>query len=143
MRHYLNIFISLFTLLLGIFACSETGQNPSDVDITLPDSNLTYIDDMRPFFIAKCASRSGCHSFIDQEGGLHFNDYPSIRNHIVKTEFCNEPLVIPGDGDNSILYKILLIDGECGLLRMPEDGPYLNQNNTNGVKIWIDEGLKQ
>jgi len=129
-------------LLILISACSETGQDPSDVDIKLPDSNLTYNDDMRPFFITKCASRSSCHSFSDQAGGLHFNDYLSIRSHVVNTEFCNEQLVIPGDGNNSILYRILLIDGECGLPRMPIDGPpYLNQNNTNGVKTWIDEGL--
>ena len=130
-------------LLIGISSCSDTGQNPADVDITLPDSNLTFIEDMRPFFIAKCASRSGCHSFSDQAGGLDLTDYQAIISHTVFTDFGNEQLVIQGDGNSSFLYRILLNDGEGGRPRMPLDGPpYLNQNNTNGVKIWINEGLR-
>lgn len=50
------------------------------------------------------------------------------------------PLVFSGDGENSILYQILLTD-VLGRPRMPLDGPYLNTNNSNGVKTWIDEGL--
>lgn len=48
-------------------------------------------------------------------------------------------LITPGSGAGSFLYQILLTD-IAGRQRMPRGGPYLNNNNIEGVRIWIDEG---
>ena len=138
---YCSILFTIFLLLLGISSCADSGKDPADIEITLPDSNLAYFDHIRPLFISKCASQSGCHDLIDQAAGLDLTDYTTIRSHTVYTEFGSEQLVISGNGTASFLYRILL-DNQGGRLRMPLSGPpYLNQNNTDGVKTWIDEGL--
>ncbi len=134
------LLISFSVIILAVIgACKDTGTNPEDQVFILPDSNLTYIDHIRPMFVAKCASQSGCHSSTDPAGGLDLTYYYAIINHYVTG---NIPLVIDGNGGNSALYRILLA-AYLDKPRMPLDGPYLNTNNCNGVKIWIDEGLNQ
>jgi hypothetical protein len=138
---YYCVLFTIFLLLLGISSCADSGKDPADIEITLPDSNLTYFEDILRLFRAKCASQSGCHDFNDQAAGLDLTDYTTIIRHPVYTDFGSEPLVISGNGAASFLYRILL-DNEGGRPRMPLSGPpYLNQNNTDGVKTWIDEGL--
>jgi len=136
-KKYIWFFLLVAVGLAVITACKDNGTNPEDQVFVLPDSNITYIDHIQPMFIAKCASQSGCHSTADQEGGLNLTDYQAIRLHVVNGSI---PLVIDGDGKNSPLYLILL-SPYLGRRRMPPEGPYLNTNNSNGVKIWIDEGL--
>ncbi len=130
------IFLSA-SLLVIISTCQDNGTNPEDRVFVLPDSNLTYAKNIQDLLVAKCTSRSGCHSTSDQAGGLDLTNYYAIINHYING---NIPLVINGDGENSALYRILLA-AYLDKPRMPLDGPYLNTNNSNGVKIWIDEGL--
>jgi hypothetical protein len=133
-KKYSLLILFLAGVLIIISACRD---EPKDQEFVLPDSNLKYIDHIRPMFVAKCASYNGCHSVTDQAGGLDLTNYYAIINHYIDVSI---PLVINGDGENSALYRILLaayLDNP----RMPLDGPYLNTNNSNGVKIWIDEGL--
>jgi len=47
-----------------------------------------------------------------------------------------------GDGEASYLYRVL-ISTVPGTTRMPKNLPILSANNTNAVKVWIDEGLKE
>ena len=137
MKKYLIFLYSIIYLLVAFTACKDKGTNPEDQVIILPPGDLTYIENIRPLFVAKCASRSGCHSTTDQAGGLDLTDYQSIRQHLLNGTI---PLVIDGDGEHSVLYEILLAS-YLGRPRMPLDGPYLDTNNTNGVKRWIDGGL--
>jgi len=102
--------------------------------------HLTYINDIGPLFLAKCGTNSGCHNPIDKAGGLDITNYQAIILHRVDTEFGNVNLVIPGSGESSFLYQVLF-QNFLYTPRMPLDGPYLNSNNTNGVKVWIDEGV--
>ena len=132
----LSIFIFL-TLIA--YACSDNGNNPQDKEFVLPDSNLTYVDDIGPLFLAKCGSNSGCHNPTDKAGGLDITNYQAILFHQVQTEFGTVNLLIPGNGDGSFLYQVLL-QNFIETPRMPFNGPYLNANNTNGVNTWIDEG---
>jgi hypothetical protein len=131
------ILLAVLFFLAVLNTCKDNGTNPENTEFVLPDSNLTYLDHIRPMFVAKCASRSGCHSNTDLAGGLDLTDYQAIRLHWVNV---TTPLVIDGDGANSYLYRVLL-PTDIGTPRMPLDGPYLNNNNTNGIKVWIDEGL--
>lgn len=115
-----------------VIACKESTK--SEEEIVLPESNLTYFKHMQKLFNVKCAT-PGCHNYLDQQGGLDMTDYTSIMTHTVEGEL----IVIPEHGEQSFLYRIL-IENYKGRLRMPYNGPYLNSNNTNGVKVWIDEG---
>ena len=113
-------------------ACKESTK--SEEEIVLPESNLTFFKHMQKLFNVKCAT-PGCHNYLDQKGDLDMTDYTVIMTKTV----LGEPIVKPEDGENSFLYRIL-IENYKGQLRMPLNGPYLNSNNTNGVKVWIDEG---
>ncbi len=139
-RFYLIPAVVLVVLTIISYACKDSGNDPQDKEFVLPDSNLTYIDDIGPLFLAKCGSNSGCHNPIDKAGGLDITNYQAIILHRVDTEFGNVNLVIPGTGEGSFLYQVLF-QNFLNTPRMPKDGPYLNTNNTNGVKTWIDEGV--
>lgn len=139
-RFYLIPVIVLIVLTIISYACKDSGTDPQDKEFVLPDSNLTYIDDIGPLFLAKCGTNSGCHNPIDKAGGLDITNYQAIILHRVDTEFGNVNLVIPGSGESSFLYQVLF-QNFLYTPRMPLDGPYLNSNNTNGVKVWIDEGV--
>jgi len=130
---YIFIFI-LTSTLLPLFSCKESTEGENK-EIELPNTNITYYKHLQELFVVKCASAPGCHSQIDQASGLNLVDYNDIMTHTVE----NELIVQPQHGEISILYRILIEDTR-GRLRMPLNGPYLNSNNTNGVKIWIDEG---
>lgn len=137
MKKFILLIILSVIILIIVSACQNKGTDPQDQVFVLPDSNLTYTKNIQQLLVAKCTSHSGCHSVTDQAGGLDLTNYYAIINHYIDGSI---PLVINGDGENSALYRILLA-AYLDKPRMPLDGPYLNTNNSNGVKIWIDEGL--
>ena len=137
MKKYHLLILLAAVVLAVISACKDTGTDPADQVFNLPDSNLNYSKHIRPMFDAKCASHSGCHSSFGQAGRLNLTSYEAIILHQLES---GEPLVRNGYGETSALYQILLAAYK-GIPRMPKEGPYLNTNNSNGVKIWIDEGL--
>ena len=123
--------------LLLLVSCSKSGTNPEDQVFELPDSNLTFVDDIQPLFISKCSSRTGCHLPPEPKRGLDLRNYDAIKLHLVDNIV---PLVISGNGEGSFLYQILqgpLLSSR----QMPLDSPLLNENNKNGIKTWIDEEL--
>jgi len=132
-------YLTFMILILLTSSCKDNSTGPSDKEFVLPDSNLSFDKDIGPLFLAKCASGSGCHSSTSNPSGLDLTDYQQIQLHWVDTDAGPVKLVEPGSGNTSFLYRILL-SGYLGRIQMPKDGPYLNQNNTNGVKVWIDEG---
>jgi hypothetical protein len=134
-KRYIFALLFIFVSnLLYLFACKESTK-AEDEEIELPQSDLTYFKHMQELFIVKCASAPGCHGQVDQAKGLNLTDYNDIMVHTVQGEL----IVQPENGDASFLYRILLED-TMGRPRMPYNGPYLNTNNTTGVKTWIDEG---
>lgn len=139
---YRNLFIFglIFTAaVLLVISCSKDSTNPSEKEFVLPDSNLSFQTDIGPLFLAKCASQNGCHSTVDNAGGLDLTNYQDIMIHIVQTDAGPVRLVEPGNANGSFLYPILISD-YLGKRQQPPDGPYLNANNASGVKTWIDEG---
>ena len=130
----------LIALTLISYSCKDSGTNPQDKEFVLADSNLTF-DDVGPMLLAKCGSNSGCHNPTDKAGGLDITNYQAIMLHWVQSEFGSAKLVIPGSGEASFLHQILL-QSSLGVPRMPKDGPFLNSNNINGVRIWINEGAR-
>ena len=125
-------------LILIIVGCSKSGTEPKDT-IVLTDSLLNFNDHIYPLFSSKCSSRSACHAISSPAAGLILVDYNEIRTHFMSNA-PSEPLLHVGDGEGSPLYKVLIQQDFLGVPRMPYNGPYLNSNQYEGVKIWIDEG---
>ena len=129
-------------ILLSIFMVVACGDNPTEAqkEIVLPEKDLNFENHIKPLFLNKCASQSGCHSVFDvQNGALDLTDYLTVMNHFVGGTV---PLVIPEQPDQSFLYNILR-GSLLGIPRMPLDLPPLNSNNLNGVKTWISDGAEQ
>jgi hypothetical protein len=136
MKKKIQIIMSVCLSLIFICNCSESGTEPEDI---LPASNLNFNDHIYPLFSAKCSSRSGCHTISNPAANLPLTDYNEVITHYMSNA-PSEPLIHPDNGDISPLYQILIQDGYLGVPRMPFNGPYLNSNQYDGVKTWIDEG---
>lgn len=138
MKKKQNIFNLVILTVIGaillLFACKKSTK--SEEEIVLPESDLTYSKDILKLFSAKCAT-PGCHTYLDRAGDLDLTNYPEIMIKTVQ----GQPIVKPEDGEHSFLY-VILKQNYIETPRMPLDGPYLNSNNTNGVKVWIDEGAR-
>ena len=127
-------------IIIIFIGCSDSGTDPKD-NFVLPDSALNFNEHIYPLFSAKCSSRSGCHAISNPAAGLILIDYNEITTHFM-TNTPSEPLIRVGEGADSPLYRVLVEDGLYGVPRMPYNGPYLNSNQTEGIKTWIDEGAK-
>jgi hypothetical protein len=114
-----------------------------DNSIVLPESNLVFTDHIQPLFRLRCGSENGCHAYTNTGGpparGLEMINYQALMTHSIDG---SEPLIIPGEGEQSFLYNILL-GPIAGRPQMPKDRKQLNTNNINGIKTWIDEGAQQ
>jgi hypothetical protein len=114
-----------------------------DNSIILPESNLNFTDHIQPLFRLRCGSENGCHAYNNTGGpparGLEMINYQALIAHSIDG---NEPLIVPGEAEQSFLYNILL-GPQSGRPQMPKDRKPLNTNNLNGIKTWIDEGALQ
>jgi hypothetical protein len=134
------LFLSLIILFfIQYLSCKKSGTNPTEKDYVMPDSNVVFMsdsaNDISGLFTLKCGSFDGCHSPIDPLDLT--SSCELIINHHLKD---GRPLVRLGDGGGSILYLILRPDASLSIGEtMPPGGPYLNDNQINAVKIWIDD----
>ena len=128
----LKIICILFILII-IVGCSDSGTEPQD-NIILPDSLLNFNDHIYPLFTAKCSSRSACHAISSPAAGLILIDYNEIITHYM-TNAPSELLINSGNGEGSPLYQVLIQQDYLGVPRMPYEGPYLNSNQYEGIKI--------
>jgi hypothetical protein len=136
------ICVTLAFLISTLSTNSCTSPTDAEKEITLPDSNLNYTDHIFPLFSAKCGSEDGCHSTYFGSlpaNGLDLTQYDNLINHLVND---SEPIIIPGHGAESFLYRILL-EPLLGRRQMPPDRAPLSVNNIKGIKTWIDEGAPQ
>ncbi len=145
MKKYNKIFGFTFYLIivLGIslfyaIACNTNSTEP-EKEISLPDSNLNYIEHIQPLLITKCGSRNGCHGSFEPARGLDLTDYQLMISHIAAG---NQQLIIPGSSEVSFLYNIL--QGQVlNVPRMPLYEPKLEAKYIQGIKQWIDEGAEE
>jgi len=115
----------------------------TDGEIVLPESNLSYTDHISPLFRLKCGSENGCHSYLNTGGpparDLDLTNYQSTITHLIDG---SELIIVPGQGEQSFLYNILL-GPVSGRRQMPPDRTPLTINNIIGLKTWIDEGASE
>ncbi len=139
-------------ILLSAAGCADQGTPPQDAQFVIPDSNISFYNDIQPMLLAKCGSESGCHSnsAVDRERKLQYLEL------IDKTALMNHRLSQTGDRlvniaihennpQNAPLYLIVLEGYPNQRDQMP---PYwlnrspLHETQIEGIKNWIGEGAK-
>ena len=89
-----------------------------------------------------CAISSGCHAGEGNRGfgvpGGSMADDSTVADTLQQAEIgdSNDPLVVPGNADQSVLYQVLIGDGRP---EMPQSGP-LDESTIETVRLWIAAG---
>lgn len=151
-NYWILILIALFFIIFFNQNCKESGTRPEDIDFVLPDSNLSFINDIKPMFEAKCGFGSECHSPENTERKL---SYITLTTRI---DLLNYRLST-GTGEKLVNIDVHIQNPEAApLYRILKEGypvqvndqmppPLLNRsplndNQLSGVKQWIKEGAK-
>ena len=95
------------------------------VDTPATTSEVSFSIDIQPIFNTYCIV---CHG---TNGGL------TLTSDVSWTELISAERVIPGDHENSLLWKRLVPIG--GSL-MPQGGPPIDQVKQDLIALWIDQG---
>ena len=117
--------IAAFALWAG---CKDSATTPGN-DIVFPAMTVSYSQHVQPFFNLRCAN-FGCHEDQTRAGNLSLTSYVALTSR--------PGMVIPGSSKSSLL--IQRIDGR---LPHPVNVPIIiNQNQLDGMKMWVDDGAK-
>lgn len=109
-------------IALGIFYCQRNGEKL-----------ISYNEDIRPIFNAKCLS---CHGGVKKSGGFSL----LFPEEAYDTTDSGKYGILPGRPDQSELY--VRITSEDPELRMPLEHPPLNKEEIATIKKWIEQGAK-
>ena len=127
------LLVFLFTSILFLSACKDTG-GISDIDKkVIPSSNVSYSEYIQPVFNAHCTN-VGCHDDATRAAGLSLTSWGNATEDYL--------VVAPGNPDNSRL--VWAIEANGAILMPPYDASVLplNSNQIQGIKTWIKEGAK-
>ncbi len=132
MKLYKSIILwsQIILIFLSFSGCSDFGTNPRD---EMPqDSLISFRKDLRPIFQANCDI---CHG---NSGGLIIKTYDDL----MRGNSDHGPVVIPGDGSESIIIRKLKGEATFGD-RMPKPpAPRLSTSKVNLIEMWIDQGAE-
>lgn len=137
------IFASVFIFGVLILACQDEGTNPIDRNYVIPDSNISYYEDLQPMFYGKCGIGSACHSAENLNNDLFFADKIIFMNYMISR--TGEKLVDLELWNNPQRQPLYLIVTEpyAGIEQMPPlsyGREWLNRNQVDGIEQWIREG---
>jgi IPT/TIG domain len=91
---------------------------------------VSFANDVLPVFVARGCT--GCH------GGTN-NLFVDTYQHLMLGTSVHGPVVMPGDGEGSVIIKKLR--GTAGFgVRMPQGGPYLPDPTIAVISLWITQG---
>jgi hypothetical protein len=124
------------TFLLSVTVSDGHGHStPWPVTVyTKTSTDPSFTADIRPLMI-QCFG--ACHRSapgIDPP----MADYSTLMTWRTTYECQGQPLVRPGEPDNSPFLKVM-VGASCGH-QMPPDGPYLGSTEVNLVRTWILNG---
>ncbi len=105
---------------------SNTASTTNTVSLS-GSAGVSYIDIVQPIFNSNC---SGCHG---SNGGLSLSTY----NNLMAGTSTNGPVVVVGDGANSLIVRKLR--GQAGS-RMPQGGAALANETIAMIETWINQG---
>ena len=131
MKKYIVLLLSVFLLQ----SCYKDIGPIEDVTNEIEGNEVSYSRNIQPIFDQNCIS---CHP---NSGNLNLtasNSYNELVN--VTASAYQGTLVIPGDSENSILYK--KIDGSNTYGSNMPLGRSLPANQIAMIKRWIDEGAQ-
>ena len=141
-------FLIILSIALLFLYCSKEGTGPIDAKFVIPESDISFVEDIQPMLEFYCAMDRGCHSPFDSGNKL------SYQVLITKVLLMNHQLSSNGERLIEISkhqshpeqapFYILLKRG------YPQDEdimpPYprspLPEGLVEGVKRWIGEGAK-
>ena len=148
------IFISAAAMgiLWSAIGCSDQGTPPQDAQFVIPDSNISFYNDIQPMLLAKCGSESGCHSnsAVDiKENKLQYTDIldkESLMAYQLKNGDRLVNIAIHKENpQNAPLYLIVLEGFPNPQNQMPPfwmNRSPLHESQIEGIKNWIGEGAK-
>ena len=125
----------LFTTIFGTSCISNVEDISTKPDIDPND--ISYSADIQPIFTSTCGG-SGCH-INSSTNGVNLSSYSSVINSVGAVS--GEPIVIPGDPDESILVQKIEPDPPFGS-RMPTTGDYLTPTEIAQIRAWIAGGAE-
>jgi len=123
-------YIAILLVLIFVNCTQDTG--PVD-DQNVPGENISYSNDVQPIFDQACIS---CHPNSGNLDLTAANSYNDLVN--VNASGYSGKRVVPGDAEQSILYKKIDGSGAYGS-NMPLGGS-LSSAQINLIKQWIEEG---
>ena len=94
---------------------------------------VDYTRDVRLLFEAHCVK---CHGPEKQKGGLRFD----TREGAFKTADSGEKAIVPGHASQSLLIK--LVSSKKDDERMPPKGDPLTKEQTEVLRLWIEQGAE-
>jgi hypothetical protein len=147
-RFFLVVVLFLISIQL-ISACSDSGVKPQDVQFVIPDSNISFYDDIEPMLELRCGLETGCHSPTDARQKLLYIELinkQSLLDH--KLSSRGERLVdlsIHRQHPELAPLYLILKEGYPTVLDDQMPPPYLNRapltdNQIEGIRRWIGEG---
>ncbi len=96
-----------------------------------PSETLDFAEDIQPILRRHCYR---CHGSKNQEAGLQLN----ARQAALGVADSDEPIITPGDPDNSLLLQ-RLVNEDYGDV-MPLDGDPLSSSEIDTLRRWITQG---
>lgn len=133
-----SLLASLFLLALAMpsFAQDKTPEKKNElavVDLKRdPKDPVTYEKHVEPLFYKKCTV---CHSGKELKGKLDLGNYETL----MKGGQRGAP-VIPGKGNDSLLYKLMMRQMKPFMPPKGEDP--VTPEEVALIKLWIDQGAK-
>ena len=160
MKRVLKISGVLLLVIVGMYSCKEEDpfkdlENTAAPEPTKPPVVSNYASDsfigLHNNIFSKTCANSGCHdgAFPPDFRTIESSYNTLIYQPIVKNNPNNdyEYRVVPGDANNSILYRRLIedIDGQSGIMPLVADNKETDWNAKktqyiNDVKNWINKG---
>ncbi len=125
----------LSILILITFTLYNCSKDTGPVDDNQATENISFANDVQPIFDQNCIS---CHPSSGNLDLTTAHSYSQLVN--VNASGYSAKRVVPGDAENSVLYKKIDGSGTYGS-NMPLGGN-LSAAQINTIKQWIIEGAQ-
>lgn len=123
--------IAVFSSLVVVSGCDDSGNQPNSGSPNPPGGTLTYSGFVAPTFIIYGCT--GCHGASGGSNGLNLTTYQGLM-----AGGNSGAAVIAGNGAGSLLVRKLL--GTAPGSQMPLGGTPLPSTKIDSISTWIDQG---
>ncbi len=140
------IILLILTALLFTTQYCKDGSDPVGDKFVMPDSGISFIDDVAPMLEFYCGTDRGCHSPFDIDEKFKYLDLTvkvSLMNYLMRDGERMINISKHKDRPQDAPFYILLTRGypQDDDIMPPYSRRQLNENQTEGIKRWIAEGV--